>query len=358
MISTKLRVAIGTAAALAVVLAAGIPAAYAHGSHGYGTGYGAAEAAVVSLESSPYGPVLVVGGPGAGYVPANPGTTPPTPATYIYPAGSSLYSPTIDPPAPKGWFGAPYEPGCLTIEVEHTAFGTLSCTGLETDEHADWPAFTTARKPIAGPGVDPHLLGSVYRADLGTFQVTYAGHPLYLFTPGANLFDGQKLPETVLPLPPWHTYWFLLSPEGLPAAGPAHIETEAPRAGTTYSSTVLATEVAPEAPEIPPGGVAVSVYSFSRDSRWHSHCVGPCAREFVPVLTDGAPTAGEGVNAGKLGEIVRHHGSHQVTYDGHPLYLYNQEQPLVGETGLVTTGTAGNGNGIHAFGGTFTLVSP
>ena len=149
MISTKLRVAIGTAAALAVVLAAGIPAAYAHGSHGYGTGYGAAEAAVVSLESSPYGPVLVVGGPGAGYVPANPGTTPPTPATYIYPAGSSLYSPTIDPPAPKGWFGAPYEPGCLTIEVEHTAFGTLSCTGLETDEHADWPAFTTARKPIA-----------------------------------------------------------------------------------------------------------------------------------------------------------------------------------------------------------------
>ena len=283
---------------------------------------------------------------------------PPATATCIYPAGSSLYSPSIDPPAHSGWFGAPYEAGCLTIEVEHTAFGTLSCTGVESDEHADWPALTTTRKPIAGPGVDPHLLGSVYRADLGTFQVTYAGHPLYLFTPGADLFDGQKLPETVLPLPPWHTYWFLLSPDGLPAAGPAHIETEAPQAGTTYSSTVLATEMAPEAPEIPPGGVAVSVYSFSRDSHWHSHCVGPCAREFVPVLTDGAPTAGEGANAGKLGEIVRHDGSHQVTYDGHPLYLYNQEQPLIGETGLVTTGTAGNGNGIHAFGGTFSLVNP
>jgi predicted lipoprotein with Yx(FWY)xxD motif len=354
MIGRRLRVAIGTAAALAVVLGGGTPAAYAHGTHGFGAGYGAGEAAIVSLESSPYGPVLVVGGPGAGVVPGNPGASAPTPPTYVFPAGSSLYIPTIDPPAPKG-FGAPYQAGCLTTEVPGTAFGTVSCTGLETDEHADWPALTTARKPIAGPGVDPHLLGSVFRADLGTFQVTYARHPLYLFNPGADSFAGQKLPETVLPLPPWHTYWFLLSPDGLPATGPAHIETEAPQPGTTYSSTVLAAEMAPE---FAPGGVVVSVYSFSRDSHGHSRCAGPCARDFIPVLTDGAPTAGAGANAGELGEIVRHSGSHQVTYDGHPLYLYSQEQPLVGAMGLIATGTAGNGNGVHAFGGTFSLLSP
>lgn len=355
MVGRRLKVAIGAGAAIAVVLAAGVPAAYAHGSHGYGAGYGTGEAAVVALESGPYGSVLVVGGPGAGLVPANPGGDPPTPATYIYPPGSSLYVPTIDPPVHRDGFGHPYQAGCLTEVVPGTAFGTLSCTGTEFDETADWPALTTVGRPIAGPGVDARLLGTVYRADLGAFQVTYAGHPLYLFNPGANSFAGEKLPETVLPLPPWHTYWFLVAPDGLPATGPAHIETEAPQPGTTYSSTVLATEMAPE---FAPGGVAVSVYSFSRDHHSHSHCVGACERDFVPVLSDGAPTAGPGVSAAGLGEIVRRDGSHQVTYDGHPLYLYSQEQALVGEAGPITTGTAGNGNGVNAFGGTFTLVTP
>ena len=42
-----------------------------------------------------------------------------------------------------------------------------------------------------------------------------------------------------------------------------------------------------------------------------------------------------------------------MTYNGQPLYLYNQEQPLGG-----TGGTAGNGAGVTAFGGTFNLVNP
>jgi hypothetical protein len=40
------------------------------------------------------------------------------------------------------------------------------------------------------------------------------------------------------------------------------------------------------------------------------------------------------------------------------MYIYSQEQPLVGKKGPKTHGTVGNGNGISAFGGTFTLVSP
>ena len=132
---------------------------------------------MVSVESSPYGPVLVVGGAGAGYVPA----TETTAASYIYPAGSSLYFATIDPPAlGQGTFGPPYQAGCTTALVTTPTLegpGPLSCTGPETDSEADWPAFTTNGRPVAGPGVDPWLLGSVYRADLGTFQVTYAGHP-------------------------------------------------------------------------------------------------------------------------------------------------------------------------------------
>ena len=46
---------------------------------------------------------------------------------------------------------------------------------------------------------------------------------------------------------------------------------------------------------------------------------------------------------------------------GHPLYLYDQEQPLVDPgppPSLITNGSAGNGDGVSAFGGTFSLVSP
>ena len=307
--------------------------------------------AVVSLESSPYGPVLVVGGAGAAYHPAT-GTTP---AGYAYPAGSSLYFATVDPPASAWPWSHSYQAGCLTTVVPGTAFGTVSCTGTETDPTADWPAYTTSGPPIAGSGVNPHLLGDVYRSDLGTFQVTYAGHPLYLFSPGANTFSGANFIESVLPLPPWHTMWFLLSPNGQPAPGAANLEVESPQPGAGYTQPELASEMLPN---IVPGGAAISVYSFSADSPWRSRCVGACAMDFVPVYTAAPPTAGTGVNPTAIGVIVRPDGTHQVTYGGHPLYVYSQEQPLVVTTAPSTTGTAGNGNGITAFGGTFSLVNP
>src|SRR5664280_29948 len=324
-------VALGIGAALLIIVGAQATAAYAsNGPGGFGPGFGHKGsherggpgsdrgAAVVSLESSPTGQVLVVGGAGAGYVPADPTTNPPTPAVT-------------------------------------TAMGPLSCTGSETDLSADWPAFTTNAPPVAGPGVNPWLLGAVYRADLGAFQVSYAGHPLYLFDPGPNSFFGANYLETVAPLPPWHTAWYLMSPDGQAAPGPANLETEAPQAGTTYTSTALAAEMLPNAV---PGGAAITVYSFSGDRPWHSRCVWACAMDFIPVLTSGPPTVASGVNASDVGVIVRPDGSHQVTYDGQPLYIYSQEQPLVGAMGLITTGTAGNGNGIDAFGGTFSVVSP
>jgi predicted lipoprotein with Yx(FWY)xxD motif len=309
--------------------------------------------AVVSVESSPYGQVLVVGGQGAGYVPG----TSTTPASFAYPTGSSLYYPTIDPQA----FGFFFDPGCTTVPFAGTTLlgpGPLSCTGSETDQTADWPAFTTDLPPVAGPGVNRWLLGIVYRPDLGTFQVTYAGHPLYLFVPaefapGGNPFFGANFVETVAPLPPWHTDWYLIARDGLPATGPAMLETQTPQPGITgYTSTVLSVDMLPGI-----GGVPITVYSFSRDTRWRSGCYGACARDFMPVLSDGRPTEGSGVNAGAVGVIRRFDGTYQVTYNGHPLYTYSQEQPITAPTSA-GYGSAGNGNGVHAFGGTFTTVSP
>ena len=44
-----------------------------------------------------------------------------------------------------------------------------------------WPPMLTSEPPIAGPGADATLLGTIQRAD-GTFQIIYNNHPLYLFS--------------------------------------------------------------------------------------------------------------------------------------------------------------------------------
>src|ERR1700722_14291131 len=87
-----------------------------------------------------------------------------------------------------------------------------------------WPALLTKGAPIAGPGVNPRLLGTVTRTDFDFLtgvssvkQVTYAGYPLYRFfldqaagdTQGANLDD---------PLPSPPGIWYLVDPDrGTPA---------------------------------------------------------------------------------------------------------------------------------------------
>jgi predicted lipoprotein with Yx(FWY)xxD motif len=275
---------------------------------------------------------------------------------YLYPPGSSLYSPSIDPSAlVQGFFGLPYVAGCdaTTSATAIIEGGPDTCAGTETDPSADWPALTTVGRPVAGPGVSQFLLGAVYRADLGAYQVTYAGHPLYLFTPAANTFDGEDFFETVAPfLFPWETAWYLISPNGQLNAGTANLSVVMPQPGSVYTSNVLATEMLPS---VGPGGVPVTVYTFSGDSPWRSSCYGACAREFIPVLTTGTPTE-TGANASAIGVINRFDGSRQVTYNGHPLYLYNQEQPLPLTSGAVQT--VGNGEGVSGFGGTLSLVTP
>jgi len=81
---------------------------------------------------------------------------------------------------------------------------TSACSG---DCAKAWPPMMTTGAPLAGPGANPHLLGTIQRND-GT-QVTYAGHPLYYFVrdkapgetagEGINHFGGS---------------WYLVGPAG------------------------------------------------------------------------------------------------------------------------------------------------
>jgi len=65
-----------------------------------------------------------------------------------------------------------------------------------------------------------------------------------------------------------------------------------------------------------------AIYLFDKETTDTSECYGACAEAWPPVLTDGDPVAGDGIDAKLLGTTERDDGSTQVTYDGRPLYYY------------------------------------
>jgi predicted lipoprotein with Yx(FWY)xxD motif len=91
-----------------------------------------------------------------------------------------------------------------------------------------------------------------------------------------------------------------------------------------------------------------TLYLFKADVGSKSACTGACAAAWPPLLTTGKPTAGSGLTASKLGTITRSGGNQQVTYNGHPLYLFIQDK----KPGQTT------GQGSTAFGAAWLALSP
>src|SRR5215212_8082739 len=91
-----------------------------------------------------------------------------------------------------------------------------------------------------------------------------------------------------------------------------------------------------------------TVYLFNKDTGTKSTCYGACAAKWPPVRATGKPTVGGGAKAAMLGTTSRSDGKPQLTYRGHPLYLF------VGDN----TPAAANGQGVKAFGGAWFVVSP
>jgi predicted lipoprotein with Yx(FWY)xxD motif len=83
-----------------------------------------------------------------------------------------------------------------------------------------------------------------------------------------------------------------------------------------------------------------TLYLFKADQGTKSACTGACAGAWPPLLATGKPTSGSGIDASLVGTATRPEGTTQVTYNGHPLYLFAQDQKA-GET---------NGQGVSAFG--------
>jgi len=67
-----------------------------------------------------------------------------------------------------------------------------------------------------------------------------------------------------------------------------------------------------------------AVYYFDKEKTAASECYGACAEAWPPVLTEGEPRAAGGADAAMLGTTERNDGTTQVTYDGRPLYYYDE----------------------------------
>ena len=66
-----------------------------------------------------------------------------------------------------------------------------------------------------------------------------------------------------------------------------------------------------------------TLYANTVDTMSKITCTGQCATAWPPVT--GTPKAGAGVDASKLGTAKRPDGTTQVTFDGHPLYLFAKD---------------------------------
>jgi len=268
---------------------------------------------VITTTQGPFGAMLVVGS-----------------GKY---AGFTLYSITSDQPGSYG---------CTATIIKTLPQGPGACTGPMSDQKAEWPALTTNGAPIAGPGINKSLLGSVVRPGIGD-QVTYAGHPLYLFDQQAGGVSGEGWDEPTLP--PWHGLWWVVNPSGQFQAWPGTLTTTH-AAGKRVLAALMLTGI---------GWERFPVYAYSKDTSSTSQCTGTCAVAWPPVLTNGSPALVGSLSRSSLGTVTRSGGTLQLTYKGKPLYLSASEviAPVDGVFGAV-----GSGNGAKLNGGTFSLVNP
>jgi predicted lipoprotein with Yx(FWY)xxD motif len=199
-----------------------------------------------------------------------------------------------------------------------------------------WPALLTKGRPVAGPGVDPSLLGTVTRTDvlLGKTvrQVTYAGLPLYRFfldetageTDGANLLDPVTSPPGT---------WYLVEPaHGHPAVGQLQLQAE-----TVGGKALLSASMDNDFSLLPHG--TFPVYTLSNGAG--RACRSYCALLWPPVLTSARPKAGAGGDQHALGTVALPDGTRQVTYNGKRLYLFIEDAYIPGVIGTQSVNGAG-----------------
>jgi predicted lipoprotein with Yx(FWY)xxD motif len=135
------------------------------------------------------------------------------------------------------------------------------------------------------------------------------------------------------------------------AGGSSSTSTSSPAAMT---AATVATAKVGDLGTVLVDGDGMTLYLFESDTGSTSTCTGTCASTWPALTTTGDPKATSGADSSMLGTTTRDDGSTQVTYDGHPLYLYSGDSAAgqangqgIGNVWFAVTsqGTAANTSG-------------
>jgi predicted lipoprotein with Yx(FWY)xxD motif len=91
-----------------------------------------------------------------------------------------------------------------------------------------------------------------------------------------------------------------------------------------------------------------TLYLFRSHSGSKSTCLGACAGTWPPLRATGKPTVSGRASVSLVGTATRSDGKQQVTYNGHPLYLYAGDEKA-GDT---------RGQGLTDFGASWYVLTP
>jgi predicted lipoprotein with Yx(FWY)xxD motif len=95
-------------------------------------------------------------------------------------------------------------------------------------------------------------------------------------------------------------------------------------------------------------GRGFTLYAFEADMGTTSACSGACATAWPPVTATGtSPQLGTGVSPSLVGQTTRADGTTQLTYAGHPVYLFVHD----------TAPGATSGQGVRAFGARWDVLT-
>ena len=100
--------------------------------------------------------------------------------------------------------------------------------------------------------------------------------------------------------------------------------TEAPGATTGDATAAEATVMVSSDPALGDylvDGTGMTLYLFTKDEGTTTACTGGCAENWPPIIAEGDPTGGDGIDAALLGTADGIEPN-QVTYNGHLLYYF------------------------------------
>jgi predicted lipoprotein with Yx(FWY)xxD motif len=73
-------------------------------------------------------------------------------------------------------------------------------------------------------------------------------------------------------------------------------------------------------------GNGMTLYMFTKDTADTVNCTGKCIENWPPLVTQGSPTLGDGVDAAMIGTADLSDGSKIVTYNHMPIYYYIKDK--------------------------------